>query len=201
MTVSFAAASFRADRVGRGRPVQPAVVALLVVCLAVPASAQPQAPDRAAQAEAMDAVGFLAGNWEGDGWIRMGPQRSEFAGSERVRPAAGGLALVVEGIYRAEQPDGTQKVVHDALGMLTWDSAAQSYRFATKLETGFGGDYSARLLDEHSLEWSIPVPGREMRYVIRVEGDEWTETGRMTTDGGETWSDFFAMTLRRTDGS
>lgn len=179
----------------------PARMAVALLLLPVAASAQPwQAPDRAAQAEAMEAIAFLLGDWEGSGWIRMGPERSEFTSSERVRGAAGGLAIVVEGVHRAQLPDGTEKVVHDALGVLTWSSETESYRFATKLENGLGGDYTARRTEAGDLEWAIPVPGREMRYTIHVEGDEWRETGSMSTDGGETWTEFFGMTLRRVTG-
>jgi hypothetical protein len=39
-----------------------------------------------------------------------------------------------------------------------------------------------------------------MRYTIHVNGDRWLETGRMSTDGGETWSEFFGMTLERVTG-
>jgi hypothetical protein len=175
-----------------------AFVAAATLLLAPDASAQQwQAPDLAAQKDAMEAIVFLRGDWEGSGWMQMGPQRSEVLSSERVRPAAGGLAMVVEGVHRAEMPDGTQKVVHDALGVLTWDSESGAYRFATKLATGFGGDYSAAVNADGDLEWSIPVPGRLMRYVIHVENGKWRETGHMSTDGGETWDEFFGMTLTR----
>ncbi|HMB70163.1 MAG TPA: hypothetical protein VKU85_12660 [bacterium] len=174
-----------------------AIAVALLLGLPSPAPAQWQAPDRADQAAAMDRLKFLSGDWEGSGWMQMGPERSEFASSERVSYAAGGLALVVRGVHRAPLPDGTEKVVHDALGVLTWSSEDGAYRFASKLDNGFDGVYRAELTESGDLEWSIPVPGREMRYTIHVDGDRWTETGRMSTDGGETWSEFFGMTLER----
>lgn len=188
------------SRVRRPRPAGPAVTAALVLGLAAVAAAQWQAPDRDLQRDAMDRLAFLEGDWEGSGWVRFGPERSEFVSSERVSYAAGGLAMTILGVHRAPLPDGTQRVVHDALGVLTWSSEDGAYRFVSKLENGFGGDYRAELTESGDLEWSIPVPGREMRYTIHVDGDRWSETGLLSTDGGGTWSEFFGMTLERVTG-
>jgi len=177
-----------------------AAAAALLLGLAASAAAQWQAPDLDRQKDAMDRLAFLEGDWDGSGWVRVGPERSEFVSSERVSYAAGGLAMTILGVHRAQLPDGTERVVHDALGVLTWSSEDGAYRFVSKLENGFGGDYRAELTESGDLEWSIPVPGREMRYTIHVDGDRWSETGLLSTDGGETWSEFFGMTLERMTG-
>ena len=49
--------------------------------------------------EAMQAIAFFEGNWEGDGWTRRGPtEPQEFRSSERVESRLGGRVLIVEGM-------------------------------------------------------------------------------------------------------
>lgn len=170
---------------------------VLLLVLASSAAAQRESPDRVAQVEAMARLGFLLGDWQGTGWMQAGPQKSEFSGHESIRSKVDGLAILVEGAYTAKLPDGTERTVHESVGLMTWDAKAGNYSFATKVAAGFGGDYVAKLVDDATLEWTIPGPQREMRYTIHVEGNTWTENGTMSTDGGDTWVEFFEMTLER----
>ncbi len=44
----------------------------------------------------------------------------------------------------------------------------------------------------------LPVFTRGLFTRIRIEGDRWEEVGKYSPDG-ETWHEFFGMTLRRVE--
>lgn len=184
-------------RTAEGRSRFRAVGLALLVALALgvpsPATAQlPPVPD------AMEELGFLAGDWEGSGWIEWAPgQRAEFEGTETVEPRMDGRILVVEGDFSASMgPGGEQMPVHQAFGVLYHDPAAGEVRFRTWLARGPGSVHEVEV-GEGRLEWGYDDPrlGR-VRYTIRVTDDTWHEVGHARRDG-EDWRPFFEMTLIR----
>jgi len=176
------------------------ILPALAPALLVLAFAQPPAPDLPAKSRAMRRLEFLVGTWEGRGWIRMGPERFEFMGRETVEAKIGGLALVIEGIHRSPAPEGGERIVHEALGVLTFDTKADAYRFVSHLADGRSGEYTARLVSERTLEWTLPdTPIGTMRYTIRVDEGTWRESGAISKEGAA-WTPFFEMILTRIEG-
>ncbi len=164
--------------------------------LTLPALAQGEAPDLAEKAAAMAKLEFLVGEWRGSSWVQMGPQRSDATGVESVQKKAGGLALLIEGRFTSRFPDGSERVTHDALGVLSYDSASGAYRLATHLANGRTGDFTARLIGDQTIQWVIPeTPVGEIRYTLAIDGDTWHETGHMSREGEP--FQFFEMSLKR----
>jgi hypothetical protein len=155
-----------------------------------------QAPDAAAQREAMKKLEFLAGKWQGGGWMEFVPgQRTETTGTELVAFKAGGIVLAVEGLHHADI-NGNKTVVHDAFGIITFDPAKGSYRFQGFTARGNHEDVEAKVT-EGQLVWAMKTPMGEMRFTIRLdEQGRWFEIGEMSSDGKE-WRKFFEMTLTR----
>ncbi len=171
------------------------------------AAQQQQAQQQATQQDpglaAMQAspVAELVGTWEGTGWVRRGPgEPYKTRGQEVVESRLEGRVLVIEGKHWSGEADASDAVVHHAMAVLSYDNDAGHYRFRSHMADGRGGDFTAEVEGE-DLIWYIPLPNSpdgkaRIRYVIRIEDDQWHEIGEMTRDG-ESWNQFFEMTLRR----
>jgi hypothetical protein len=170
----------------------------VAVLLAVPALAQapPAAPTPSpARLEAMRRLSFLEGTWQGESWMQMGPQRATAKSTETVSRKIDGLALVIEGYHTAGAP-GAERVVHNALGVLTAQDDG-TYSFQTWLANGRGGSHKGELKDG-AFVWGMenPVQGK-VRYTIRLDDKgRWHEVGESSRDGAA-WTTFFEMTLTK----
>lgn len=177
-----------------------ATLALSLATVAATATAQapPPDPDLAAKKEAIARLAFLAGIWKGEAWMEMGPGGKHTTHSfEKVQLKAGGVALLIEGRH-TEGEGAAEKVVHDALAVVTWDPAAGRYQVSSVLATGRGGQFPG-WMDGDAFVWSPQSEGpRRIRYTIRLDDQKrWSETGEMSTDSGATWKVFFGMTLTK----
>jgi hypothetical protein len=173
-----------------------AVVAAMV-CLLVGA-AEPS-PTDGAGAE-MKKVDWLVGRWKGEGWIQMGPQRREFAGTETVQRKTGGLTVLIEGNFREKGAGPDAPPIHDTLAVMWYDPAQGHHWVNAWLATGRSGQFEARVVSETEVQWFIPLPqgAGQIRYTMKLDGQgRWAETGEMSPDGGKTWRKFFEMTLAK----
>lgn len=170
------------------------IAMLFLLLCAAPAVAQ----SPAAQREAMKKFDWWVGVWEGEGWT-LGPdgQRRPFKIRETIQSKLDGQVLLVEGVGTAKGADGAEGVVHNALGLLSFDSKAQRYRFLATTTQGGYGETEMKVI-EGGYQWGMPTPnGGSFRYTIRLmPSGEWHEFGEWSRDGA-TWSKFHDMTLRR----
>ncbi|MCB0587732.1 MAG: DUF1579 family protein [Phaeodactylibacter sp.] len=154
---------------------------------------QEMPPTNTAHKKALNALAAMAGGWEGDGWMYT-PQREKatFRQTEKIQFKLDSTVLLIQGRGTSER-----KVVHDALGILSYDPEAGHYWMRSYLATGRSGQYEARLKDENLLEWEIPVPGGKILYVINLqEDDKWNEKGFMIMEDGQRFP-FLEMNLVR----
>lgn len=166
-----------------------------LIALAAPVAAAAQPPASApALSERMAPFAWLVGEWRGTGWIiQPDGVRHEVESRETVTTRLSGGALLIEGRHNASgQPN---RIVHDAIALVTWDSRANAYRFRTALATGMSGDF-AITPTTNGFTWSIPTPNGSIDYVVTHENGVWTERGRRTGRDGRA-VDFFEMVLRR----
>ncbi|MBM83643.1 MAG: hypothetical protein CMJ78_24050 [Planctomycetaceae bacterium] len=170
-------------------------MALLI--LSSPAMAQRNTRDYPEKSEAMKKLEFLVGSWEGDGYVQFSPQKSPFKGTELVQKKIGGLAIMIEGIHKMTLPNGKERVVHDALGWITYDTKAKHYKFESHLSNGRSDSFTAKLVDEKTLRWEIPkTPLGKMRYTTKISDGKWHEIGEAAKEG-EDWKPFFEMNLKK----
>lgn len=158
--------------------------------------AQPTGPDPDRVA-AIDALEFMVGTWEGEGWIQRGPDsRQTMRSHEVVERRLDGTLLLVEGTHRARlTEDAEPTTVHHALAIISPDSDG-GYRFTSWLANRDGGDFSGELVDG-AFVWKIPSPRGEIRYTIRLDdAGRWFEVGEIQAEDGS-WRQFFEMTLSR----
>jgi hypothetical protein len=182
----------------------------LALGLGLLAAPRPAAPQEAAtttsespQREAIEPLLWLIGEWEGEGWIQMGPgERSTFTIHERAETALGDRLIVVEGVGRATgEGEEAGQVVHHAFGVLSWDGERGDYRFSTYRADQPGVDARATI-EDGVVTWRFETPRGQIRYHIRqTEDDAWRENGEFSPDQGATWHPFFEMTLHRVAGS
>lgn len=144
----------------------------------------------------MQALAFLQGTWEGEGWIMGKEERILLASTELVQSKLDGNALLVEGIHREKLSSGEEgAVLFEALALVTYDGEAEKYLWRSATSEGRGGNFEAKIADEETLHW-----GREgsFRYIIKIDEEgRWHEIGENTRDGGKTWQQFFEMTLEK----
>ena len=151
-----------------------------------------------APAAARDAIAplmYLAGTWSGEGWIDMGQGRMGFRQSEQIAPRLDGNIMTIEGTGR--DPKDPSKIVFEAFAVLSATGKPGRYEMRSYTREGQFGTFPAVLEAPGKLTWTIPVPGRQVRYRSEVVGDRWTEIGEASVDGGATWGQFFEMTLTR----
>lgn len=176
------------------------VVAALVAVAPVqaaenPGAAQSHGPaDASAHQEAMKKVAFLTGTWKGKAWFSMGPgQRKEVEQTEIVQFRQQGVIALVEGLGRDA---ATGAIVHDALGVLSYDDVAKTYRLTSWSGAGRSGVFEAKV-GTNRLEWGMNNQGMTIRYtVVLNEKGEWFEIGERSMDGA-TWIKFVEMTLQK----
>jgi hypothetical protein len=150
---------------------------------------------------AMERLDFLLGDWEGAGWMEYAPgQRGEFRGTERVERRMGGRVVVIEGSFTAWMgPDLGDRPVHQALGIVSWDAAAQRFAFRTYTAAGSGGDAKNVEVDGDGMVWGYDDPNfGEVRFTIALTPDgRWHEVGHVSQDGGADWRQVLELTLVR----
>lgn len=177
------------------RPIRFLILPLLATAMlaTTPAAAQYRGPDPKVSLERLAPLAKLVGSWEGKGWALQRNGREEFGSTETVTSELDGTVLMVRGVHR-DAKDG--HVVHNALGLIAYDQAAQRPSFRTYLASGATGDYAMTITDK-GFDWAIDTPVVKMRYTASITADRWIETGERSLDGGKSWTPFFAMELTK----
>lgn len=148
----------------------------------------------AAQREQVKKLDFLVGEWKGEGWSQMGPgsQRETFQATETVQPKLDGMILVFDGLGK----DSSGKVGHQAYAVLSWDQAAQRYRFLAFRADGIVVD-TAPVIGDKTMQWGFEIPQGKLRFTLDfTKPGEWFETGEWSRDGQQ-WVKFMEMKLKR----
>jgi len=149
--------------------------------------------------EKIKALSFMVGEWEGEGWMQIGPQeRKTVKVKESVRLKLSGKALLVEGLGTSKTSEGGEEtVVHEALAVITWDPKKEQY--SMRAITAKAGAVDPKVeTDGTSIVWSFETPvGGAVRYSIKInEKRQWLEIGEFSRDG-KGWNKFFEMTLSK----
>jgi hypothetical protein len=118
--------------------------------------------------------------------------------AEHVAWKLGGKVLVIDGLGHRKNADGTAgEVVHEALGVISWDAQKKAYRFdAWTARDGYVAAWMN--VADRAATWGFDTPsGGKIRYTITPGAKgEWHETGEFSADG-KAYVKFFEMTLRK----
>ncbi len=153
------------------------------------------------QRAAMARFDWLVGDWEGSGWVDRGSGRSEFFSTERVRRAAGGAVITIEGVHYSKTGQTRGAVVHDAFAVISFDPQSRGYRFGSHLSTGQSGVFDMTA-SEREFAWRLPIGDNGERGRVecsaKLDADgRWVETGRFCPPQGECRPPSFHMELTR----
>lgn len=175
---------------------------LLAACLFSAPSASAQTTASSDADSPMDPLAFLAGEWEGEGWMMVGPnQRHTFVQKEHVETRLDGNLMLIEGLGRASED--TSRVVHHAFAVVSYNAADGLYVMRAHRANGAGTQSidAEATVEDGAFVWGFDDPrAGTIRYTIREDADgRWFEIGEMSRDGGATWFQFFEMTLERVD--
>ncbi|MBG8555131.1 hypothetical protein [Hymenobacter guriensis] len=167
---------------------------LAALLFALPSWAQSAAPTAAAR---LQPFLFLEGDWQGEGWIQLGPsKKSEFVQTETVRRKLGGSILTIEGL--GVDKANPQRTIHNAFATIAYDAVSGTYRMRAYRADGAYTDALATLNADGSMTWGFEFPAAgKVRFTIRLnEQGQWHEKGEFSRDGAQ-WYQNFEMTLRK----
>lgn len=179
-------------------------IAMAVGLLIGPAQADTPAgprPGLTLQKEKIGEIAWLAGKWEGAGWmIAPTGERVTFRQTEDVQLRLDGTIMVIEGRgYAPSAAGGPESLMFNAFAVVSFNEFVRRYEFRS-YAMGFANTFEAVMREDGAFEWRINPPNApKMRYVItQPQPNVWFEIGERSTDGGATWTQFFEMRLTRT---
>lgn len=145
----------------------------------------------------MAELDYMAGDWLGYGWSMTEEGPTTYVQTEHIRFTDEGANLSIDGT--GLDPETAQFPVFTAHADAYWDQASGTYLW----EAASGGYTSVTELEvtEDGWAWELAyAPGVLMRYETTFSHADraWHETGRITTDGGQTWAPTMEMTLIKT---
>jgi hypothetical protein len=146
-------------------------------------------------ADEMRKLDWWVGEWSGPASIQMGPGKpQQVLQSERVEAKLGGRVLFIEGLGKST----TGEVVHQALGVVSYDEKTKTYEFDAWTARDGHTDAWIEVGEKQTATWGFDTPGGgKIRYAIKLtEKGEWNEVGEFSRDGKE-WMKFFEMTLKK----
>ena len=160
----------------------------MFVLLVMPLLADDAAPPPSAE---MKPLAFLAGSWQGTGWVMTREGKETFTVREKVEPKLNGGVFLVEGVGKGS--DG--KVVHHALAFFHFDKNAREFRIKAFRKDGGYVDAKGEA-KEGSFVWGFQQPqAGSVRFTIKQnEKGQWHEIGEFSQDGKQ-WRQFLEMTL------
>ena len=155
---------------------------------------KPQAEEPSENVMQMKKLTFMIGTWKGTGWMMRGRgKRSTSTITENAQFKLGGSAVLVEGLGKSNG-----KIVHNALGFLTFDTQQKKFLFTAYLANGKTLVTSPQISDG-KLVWGFSMPnGGQTRFtlIINKKGN-WFEIGEYSRDGGKTWFKTMEMELEK----
>ena len=165
----------------------PLLLFFLLACIKI-ASAQSPETDSISKAEILK-LGFLIGNWEGSGWMMGQNGKSDFNQTEVIQYKLDSTVILIEGKGTVQG-----RIIHNAMALVTYDKKENRFAFRSYLQNGQQGEFKAELI-ANKFYW---YPNENVRYIIWLnEEGQWDEKGEYKNGGN--WTQFFEMTLNRTD--
>ena len=169
----------------------------VILCLLIGQFAYAQAPTSSKETvqNKMKALDWLTGKWKGEGWMSFGPdQKHTFTQTENIQFKLDNTVLLIEGNGK-----NSNRTVHDALALMTYDVQDNNYTFHSYTGEGRHQTDANVTVGDKKMIWQMDNnPERLIRYTIQLnEKNQWHEIGEMSSDQGKSWNKFFEMTLNK----
>lgn len=169
---------------------------IIIVLMLVPVLAMAQPDFSQLAKEKMALLDHMVGTWKGTGYAYT-PQGKESSDvTEVIQYKLDKTVLFVEGKGIKTMEDGTQKVVHDALGIISFHPFTKKYYMNSFISKGMSTKADLKIEDNRIIWWFETGPNT-IRYTLTIADGQWVEIGERSTDG-ENWQQFFEMKLKKT---
>jgi hypothetical protein len=168
---------------------------LLAFLVAATVRQQPRTTDVNAQRQAMKKLGFLVGEWAGEGrMLRASGEWVEFSQTERAEYKLDGLLLVIEGVGSAKS-DG--RPLLQAYGIVSYDDVTGTYHMHA-FNDGRWLETDTALADNgKELTWGFVVGDIHTKSTLRLTtAGEWTESHEITI-GTQPPKQFMELTVKQ----
>ncbi|MFA0960434.1 hypothetical protein AB9P05_01370 [Roseivirga sp. BDSF3-8] len=151
----------------------------------IQAVAQPPAVDEEGR-KAMQNLSFLAGDWEGEGWVMAGPgQKESMSLTENIRYAADSTSIFIESESNKASRPSIAVMIH-------YDSQAGEYVFNMSMSNGLSGRKKGEFTDGKFIWYQA----ENVRFTMSPTGpDSWHEIGEVQQDGQ--WFPVYEVNMRR----
>ncbi|WP_422362035.1 hypothetical protein [Reichenbachiella sp.] len=170
-------------------------IIITVLCLSpILALAQPDFSQQAKQKIA--ALDLMVGDWEGTGYLFTPQGKEPSQVTEKIQYKLDGTVIMAEGKGVITLEDGTQQTVHDALGILSYNSFTQQYQMNSFVSKGMSTQAKFEIIDANNMVWWIEAGPTTIRYSLTIKDGTWKEIGERSMDG-ENWQQFFEMELTK----
>jgi hypothetical protein len=148
----------------------------------------------------MEVFSDWVGQWEGESTIQMGPGAAHKANvDEHIEFKLDGMVLMMQGVgTTADATTKKESIVHQALGILSYDQQSGRYKFRTWLADGKMTEAWFKDLSDDKYQWGFDTPQGKVRYNIALDPAKknWRETGEFSSDGTK-WHKFLEMNLAK----
>lgn len=152
--------------------------------------------------EKMEVFADWIGHWKGESTIQMGPgEPHKSTVDERIEFKLNGMVLMMQGVGKtADTATQKESIVHQALGILSYDQQSSEYKFRTWLGDGRATEAWFKNLTDNKYQWGFETPRGQVRYNISLDPEKktWYENGEFSSDGSN-WHKFLEMNLVKVD--
>ncbi len=169
------------------------ILFLATACLAAGQATEPNG------SEAMGALKFLVGKWQGKVVYEPGAnQYQEIWSTAHVYYNVGGSILIID--EKGSEIENRNNTTVEVLVLVYWDSVAKEYpaRLYWSSKDGTGSVKAKGYVQDNIL--ILKTNEAVDRFTIGLnEKGQWHEIGEISSDGGANWKRRFEMTLNRQD--
>jgi hypothetical protein len=145
----------------------------------------------------MRELGFLAGEWKGQGWLyRVEGPGSEISQSTKVTVESDGAVLRIKEkkSYKDAGLMGTPMRIPEST--VTYDDEAKVYRWRVDAAKGRGNPFEANLVGPRTFQLIVHTPAGMGRTTIKVTEDgQWLQTVELLLAEG--WFKLQETTLKK----
>lgn len=157
----------------------PTLLALAATCSVASAQAPQFNPQKliAEQAQALDKLAIMDGEWRGPAWTVLPDGVHRFTQTERIGPLLDGSIRLIEG----RSYDASGKTVFNAFAVLSYDPDTQAYNMHARAQGRVGDFKFVPTADGYT--WEIPAGPATIRYTAVIKGGHYEETGERLMPG------------------
>lgn len=170
-------------------------VIISAICL-LPTLAMAQPDFSALAKQKLAALDLMVGDWEGTGYLITSTGKEASKVTEKIQYKLDKTVLMAEGKGVITLEDGTEQVVHNALGVISFNPFTKQYQMNSFISKGMSTQAKFEIKDANNMVWWIEAGPSTIRYSLTIKDGIWKEIGERSMDG-ENWQQFFEMELKK----